>query len=217
MILKEKNSDIALRSFSEIFDDIRAQVVEGNYGLIFSSSYTINTHIRLRSSRGNIYLIDAFSMLPANVISLFLLPPSTKFSGDYRSTHIRNALELMKAGVLIWFDRAVHSKFLLFWSFNQRQFIEHRRYYGSTNFTKGGLIKNIEEFYHGRRSLRFNINLPRSHIFYLDTALKRIDEITKMHESPDYLAKNLSDLQNKIPKILDNLKQRMTSAKDLKN
>jgi len=213
MILKEKNNDIALRSVSKIFDEIQAQTFRGNFGLIFSSSYTINTHVRLRTS--NIYLIDAFRRLPANVLSLFLLPPPSRFSGDYRSTHANNALELMKAGVLIWFDRVVHSKFLLFWSFNRKRFLRHIRYYGSTNFTKGGLITNIEEFYHNRRGWRFYNNLPRYHIFYLNTALERIDEINRMYNSHDYWAKNLDDLQNKIPKIVDDLKKKVTSAKDL--
>jgi hypothetical protein len=60
------------------------------------------------------------SLSPVNVITLFLPPPPARFSEKYRSIHARNALELMKTRVLVSFDRVVHSKFLLFWSFNHR-------------------------------------------------------------------------------------------------
>jgi hypothetical protein len=93
--------------------------------------------------------------------------------------------------------------------------IEHRRYRGSTNFTKGGLVTNIEEFYHNRRSWRYSVNPSRSHAFYLDTALKRVDEIIKLYESSNYWVKNLGGLQGKIPKILNDLEQKALVAKDL--
>ena len=215
MILKGKNNNIALHSLGEIFDDIQTQTLKGNFGFIFSSSYTINTYIKLQSFRGNFTLLEAFKRFPASVITLFLLPSPPKFFRNYRLTHERNAFELMETGVLVWFNRVVHSKFLLFWSFNHRQFIGHRKYYGSTNFTKGGLVTNIEEFYHNRRGWRYSVNLSRSHAFYLNTALKRVDEIIKLYESPNYWAKNLSSLQDKIQKILGKLKQRALIAKDL--
>ena len=214
MIVKEKNNDVALRSLSKIFDDIQTQTRTGNFGFIFSSSYTINPYVKLFPSTRNLCLVDAFESLSANVATLFLLPPPTRFSGNYRTTHAKGALALMKTGVLIWFDRVVHSKFLLFWSFDSTQFIEHRRYYGSTNFTKGGLITNIEEFYHNNRGWRHAVN-PKSHSFYLDTALKRVEEVTKLYTSPDHWTKNLDGIQNKIQGILSDLKERVSSAKDL--
>jgi hypothetical protein len=113
MILKNKNNDIALRSFSEILDDI-LQTPEGNIGLILSSSYSINTQVKLMNINRNFTLLDAFRRIPDSVIKLFLLPPPTLFFGNYRKAHANYALELMKARVFVQFDRLVHSKFLLF-------------------------------------------------------------------------------------------------------
>jgi hypothetical protein len=215
MILKEKYNDIALRSLGEKFDDIQTQILKSNFGFIFLSSYTINPYVQLTSLRGNPTLLEAFRRISDKMITFFLLPPPARFPGNYRSLHARNALELIKTGALVWFDRVVHSKFLLFWSFNHRQFIEHRRYYGSTNFTRGGLVTNIEEFYHNRRGWRYSVNPSRSHAFLLRYALKRVDEIIKLYESFNYWAKNLGDLQDKIPKILSDLKQKALTAKEL--
>jgi len=214
MILKKKNNDVALRSLSEIFDDIQAQIQKGCSGLIFSSSYTLNIHVKLISLRGNIDLIDVLRRFSTNVITLFLLPPPTMFSDGYRSMHANNALELIKTGVLVWFDRAVHSKFLLFWSFNQGHLTRHRKYYGSTNFTQGGLIKNIEEFYHNKKDWGYTTSL-NSHLFYLNTALKHIEEIAMLYESPDYLSKKLDDFQTEIQENLDKLNKSVSAAKGL--
>jgi hypothetical protein len=214
MILKWKDNDIALRSLGEILDDIQTQGVKGNFGFIFSSTYTINPYVELMHLGRSFNLLETFKRISANVITLFLLPPPARFSGNYRSAHAEDALELMKAKVFVWFDRVVHSKFLLFWSFNDRQFIRHHKYYGSTNFTKGGLITNIEEFYHNRRNWERYPNPPKYHAFYLDRALKIIDEIIKLYESPDYWAKRLSDFQGEIPEIIKNLKQKALTAKD---
>jgi len=215
MILRNKGDSVASRSLRKIFDDIQEQTQKGNFGLIFSSSYTINTQVELESSKGNIKLIDALKGLSANVVTLFLLPPPTNFSGNHRCVHAENILKLMETGALVWFDRAVHSKFLFFWSFNQRQLIEHSRYYGSTNFTKGGLHNNIEEFYYNRRNWKNTVSLPKFHLFYLKTILKYIERITKLYESPEYLHKNLDNLQDKIKVNLNELKQRAYTAKDL--
>ena len=189
--------------------------MKGNFGLIFSSTYTINPYVELTYLGRNFNLLDAFKRISANVITLLLLPSPARFSGNYRSTHTGSALKLMKAKVFVWFDRVVHSKFLLFWSFNNRQFIKHHKYYGSTNFTKGGLITNIEEFYHNRRNWEHYSKPPKYHTFYLNTALKLIDEIIKLYESPDYWAKNLGDLQERIPKIISDLKQKALTAKNI--
>jgi len=212
MILKEKNNDIALRSLSEIFDEILTKTQAGNFGLLFSSSFTINLHVKLTFGEK---LTDVFKSFPDTTGMLFLLPPPARFGGNYRAKHAKSALELLEAGVLVWFDRFVHSKFLLFWSFNHMHFVDHCRYYGSTNFTKGGLIDNIEEFYYNKSGWRCAVDPPKSHIFYLDTAFKRVDEIVKLYESPEYWSEILGNLQNKIPEIIGDLKQKASATKDL--
>jgi hypothetical protein len=214
MILKNKNNDIALRSFSEILDDI-LQTPEGNIGLILSSSYSINTQVKLMNINRNFTLLDAFRRIPDSVIKLFLLPPPTLFFGNYRKAHAKYALELMKARVFVQFDRLVHSKFLLFWSINNRLHIKHRIYYGSTNFTNGGLVRNIEEFYRNRRSSRYSAYLLRPHVFYLNMAYKLINRIINLYDTPDYWVKNLDNLQSNIITILNYLKQKALVAKDL--
>ncbi|MEM2111148.1 MAG: hypothetical protein QXX08_04645 [Candidatus Bathyarchaeia archaeon] len=181
MYFKDKNDDIAAKDFSAVLNQIINEAKLGNSGLIFASTYTINTQMRNMLRLGLSSLYNALNSLTPSIVSIWLLPPPTVFSGSYTKQHIQGILDLWKVGAFVWFDPVVHAKFLLCWTYDQAKSIKHCRYFGSTNFTKGGLITNIEEFH-------FDVNVQFSsiHAFYFKRALNYLDNIIKLCEERDY-------------------------------
>ena len=181
MKFKDKNDDIASKDFSRVLNRMIREAKSGNSGLIVASTYTLNMQSQNMLRFGLSSLYNAMKRLTPSIVSLWLLPPPTHFKSYYRKQHIQGILDLLKIGTFLWFDPAVHAKFLLFWSSNKGRLINHCRYFGSTNFTVNGLIKNIEEFHCDLHS-----QIYTAHSFYFQKAMKYLASVINLYEKEEY-------------------------------
>jgi len=210
MIFKDKKDDIASKSFSRVLNKIIKEAKSGNAGLIFASTYTLNTRAQSLLQYGLSSLSYAMKSLTPSIVSLWLIPPPTHFSrSNYYKQHTQGILDLLKVGAFLWFDYAVHGKFLLFWSNNRGKLITHCRYFGSTNFTLGGLIKNIEEFHYDVSGKISNL-----HSFYFRKAIKYLDNIINCYKNKDFWGSLKIPILRKMESAASEIRTKIADAKE---
>lgn len=208
MIIKEKQDDKASRCLSLVLKRIINEAKSGNSGLIFASTYTLNTRAQNLLRLGLSSFLNTMKGLNPSIISLWLLPPPTHFSrSNYSKQHIQGILDLLNTGAFIRFDHAVHAKFLLFWSISKRKLARHCRYFGSTNFTLGGLVRNIEEFHFDVSSKISNL-----HAFYFAKAAEYLDGIIRSYRRQDYLSSLRIRLNRKLEVATSEIKAKASDA-----
>lgn len=209
MIFKDKKDDVASKCFSRVLNKTIKEAKSGNAGLLFASTYTLNTQAQNLLQYGLSSLFKAIKGITPSIISLWLIPPPTHFSrGNYHKQHTQGILDLLKTGAFVWFDHAVHAKFLLFWSIDQRKLITHCRYFGSTNFTLGGLVKNIEEFHYD-----VNGAISNRHAYYFKKGTEYLDDIVGRYRSREYWSSLRIPLNNRLESAISEIGAKAADAR----
>lgn len=209
MIIKEKNDDNASKCLSAVLRRIRREALHGNSGLIFASTYTLNTRAQNMLRRGLSSLFSAFRGIGSSVVSLWLLPPPIHFSrSNYYYQHVQGIRDLMSMGAFMHFDHAVHAKFLLAWLGNDKKVTRHCRYFGSTNFTLGGLVRNFEEFHYD-----LNGGFSKLHSYYFEKAVEYLSNIINSYSRREYLNLLRASLNNDLRIATSDINAKIMDAK----
>ena len=210
LFLKWKRDPKGYYIIKRLYD--RLNPMRGRRGLLFMSSFNIASYVKRGKFQLDIVgdICDFYTHNPDFVVWIMMVSPSRLSWGSKKQ---RDTIRTFYAhGIPVYIDNAVHAKFMILWDSPTIYFGD--RYYGSMNFSRGGLLDNIECFNYdpvrGRNLLSYYTRLISQMAKELFETRGRPRNRTKAQQVAKKCNVRLADMERAIRDMITRIQDRQT-------